>query len=68
MSQTWITVVALCAEAVGITLAAIGLRRSIPCFDRGTTEPWWASGGLALVGVGLLMQVFDLAIRPAIWP
>lgn len=56
MTQTWITVVALGAEALGVTFAAIGLRRSVSCYNRGTSEPWWASGGLALVAVGLLAR------------
>jgi hypothetical protein len=68
MEQTGISVAGLAVEAVGLLMAAIGLRRSRPTYDGAYTESHWGWLGLGLAALGLLAQLFDLAIRPLIWP
>lgn len=68
VEQTWISIVGLAVEAAGLAMAAIGLRRSKLTYDGAYTESHWGWLGLGLAAGGLLAQLFDLAIRPLIWP
>jgi hypothetical protein len=64
MEQTWISVGGLGVEATGLIMAAIGLRRSKLTYNGADTESHWAWLGLGLAAIGLLAQLFDLALRP----
>lgn len=68
MTQTWISVAGLALEAAGVSMAAMGLRRSKLTYNGAYTESHWGWLGLSLAAFGLLAQLFDLTIRPAIWP
>jgi len=68
MIQTWVSVLGLGVATVGLLVAALGLQSSTAWLDGAESERHWAPLGLSLAGLGLMAQMFDLVVRPLIWP
>lgn len=66
VTQTWISLLGMTVEVIGLAAAGVGLRRSKP-YGGGHTESHWGWIGLGIAALGLIVQIFDLAIRPALW-